>query len=113
MPPFFDRAQLQIAITAQALPALEQLAANSNRLDRSRNNRFESDDPPPYVSSSESEEEEALYHPVLARSHQAVLEEFKDLLNEPLRDDELRRITTRLNSFGLYSPGTRFRSEAR
>lgn len=113
MPPFFDGSQLRNAITAQAVPALERLAAYPNHLDRSRNNRFENDEPPPYVSSSESEEDEALYHPVLARSHQAVMEEYKELINEPLNDDEFDRIEQRLHSFGLYTPGTRFNNEAR
>ncbi|KAM7205032.1 hypothetical protein V8F33_001273 [Rhypophila sp. PSN 637] len=49
MPQFFGLSQLQNAITTRALPTLEQLATNPNRLDRSLNNRFERDDPPPYA----------------------------------------------------------------
>ncbi|KAK4150506.1 hypothetical protein C8A00DRAFT_36909 [Chaetomidium leptoderma] len=74
MPLYSDRSQLQNAITTQALPALERLAANPRRLDISLNRRFERVDPPPYVSSSESEGEE---------DSDATLEEFEEALEEP------------------------------
>lgn len=112
MPPFFDRSQLQNAITARALPALERLAANADRLDRSLNSRFESDEPPPYFSSSESDEEEVLFHPVLARPREAVIQENKALLKEPLNDRELRSVVETLTTGHRYEPGRRFRAEA-
>ncbi|KAI1123478.1 hypothetical protein F5Y10DRAFT_51621 [Nemania abortiva] len=112
MPPFFGLSQLQTAMTARALPTLEQLAANPNHLNSSLNNRFERDDPPPYVSSSESEGEEALHHPVLARSREAVLEAFEDLLSKPLNDNETQSLVETLDSVGVYSPGDRYRLEA-
>ncbi|KAI0425075.1 hypothetical protein F5Y09DRAFT_352764 [Xylaria sp. FL1042] len=108
MPPFSGLSQFQTAITARALPTLEQLAANPNHLNSSLNNRFERDDPPPYVSSSESESEEALHHPVLARP---VLEEFKDLLGKPLNDNETQSVVETLESIGVYSPGVRYCNE--
>ncbi|KAK3311445.1 uncharacterized protein B0T15DRAFT_75886 [Chaetomium strumarium] len=77
-PRHLDRLQLQNAITAQAMPALEVLAADPSRLDRSRNTRFERDDPPPYTSSSESESEEALHHPVLAQRRRSLLSRRRD-----------------------------------
>lgn len=113
MPPFFDLPQVQNAITARALPALERLAANSSQLDGSLNDRFGRDDPPPYVSSSESEEEEALYHPVLARSREAVLEAFRPLLRKPLDDRETRSLVGTLHRMGIYTPGGRYKDEAR
>jgi hypothetical protein len=113
MPRYFDWAQLRNAITAQALPALEQLAAHPARLDHTRATRFERDDSPPYVSSSESETEEALRHPVLARPHEAVLQEFDELLRQPLTDQECRNLVTVLDIINLYSPGARYRNEAR
>ncbi|KAI1287194.1 hypothetical protein F5Y03DRAFT_389354 [Xylaria venustula] len=91
----------------------QQLAANPNHLNSSLNNRFERDDPPPYVSSSESEEEEALHHPVLARPREAVLEEFKDLLSNPLNDNETQSVVETLDSTGVYSPGVRYSNEAK
>ncbi|KAK4132126.1 hypothetical protein BT67DRAFT_444022 [Trichocladium antarcticum] len=113
MPPYFDRSQLHAAMSARALPALERLAANPNSLARSRNHRFGNDDPPPYMSSSESEGEEALSHPVLARSRETVLEEFRDVLREPLSDAELDDVASYANSLCLYDPGERFGDEAR
>ncbi|KAG7287132.1 hypothetical protein NEMBOFW57_006637 [Staphylotrichum longicolle] len=113
MPPFLDRAQLQNAIAGRALPALEQLAANPNRLDRSLDNRFERDDPPPYASSSEPECEEALFHPALAHPEKAVLEEFKEVIQIPLSDCESSRLVGTLNAIDLYAPGARYRNESR
>jgi hypothetical protein len=113
MPRYFDASQLQKAITAQAMPALGVLAADPSRLDRSRNRRFERDDPPPYMSSSESESEEALHHPVLARPQEGVLEDFAELLSQPLSKEESDELVTSLNSSRLYSPGRRYRSETR
>ncbi|KAL2259066.1 hypothetical protein VTK26DRAFT_7392 [Humicola hyalothermophila] len=111
MPPFFDRSQLQNAITARALPALEVLAANADRLDSSLDNRFARDDPPPYFSS-ESEEEDVSYHHGLVRPREAVIRENKQRLREPLDDKELRAVTSHLNSDLCYTPGKRFRREA-
>ncbi|KAI0388278.1 hypothetical protein F5Y17DRAFT_470520 [Xylariaceae sp. FL0594] len=113
MPPFFGLSQLQTAMTARALPTLEQLAAHPNHLNSSLNNRFERDNPPPYMSSSESEEEEALHHPVLARSREATLETFEDLLSKPLNDNETLDVVETLNSIRVYSPGDRYLDEAK
>ncbi|KAI0118160.1 hypothetical protein GGR51DRAFT_498329 [Nemania sp. FL0031] len=113
MPPFFGLSQLQTAMTARAVPTLEQLAANPNHLNSSLNNRFERDDPPPYVSSSESEGEEALHHPILALSREAALEKFKDLLSKPLNDNETQSLMETLDRIGVYSPGERYLLEAK
>ncbi|KAK4214524.1 hypothetical protein QBC37DRAFT_440091 [Rhypophila decipiens] len=108
MPQSFGLSQLQNAITTRALPTLEQLATNPNRLDNSLNHRFERDDPPPYASSSESESEEALHHPVLARAQEVVLEQFRDLLCKPLNDNEIRSLVSTLDGIGIYTPGGRY-----
>lgn len=113
MPPFFDGAQLRGAINGHAVAALEALAANPDRLDRSLNRRFERDEPPAYESSSESEGEEALYHEVLARPREVVLEEFKGLLSQPFDKYEFDAILDSLYSLGIYNPGERYRDEAR
>ncbi|KAK4101255.1 hypothetical protein N658DRAFT_410205, partial [Parathielavia hyrcaniae] len=111
MPPYFDSTHLRSAITARALPALEMLAENPNRLERSLDHRFERDDPPPYMSSSESEEEEALRHPVLMHSRKTALEKFRDLLNQPFTEFERGVVLSDLRQ--ADRPGYRFRSEAR
>ncbi|KAH6612281.1 hypothetical protein B0J18DRAFT_441753 [Chaetomium sp. MPI-SDFR-AT-0129] len=113
MPPFIELSNLQRAIAAQAMPALEVLADDESRLDRSRNMRFERDDPPPYISSSESESEEALRHPVLARPQKAVLADYAELLSQPLNQEESDYLLLSLNSCRRYDPVTRYRSEAR
>ncbi len=112
MPPFLDAANLRNAIAASALPALEHLADNPDRLDDSLDRRFERDDPPPYASSSEDEAEVALHHPVLAGSADAALEKFRPLLSEPLSSDE---VLATLNWLQMdphaYAPGSRYERE--
>ncbi|KAK4132422.1 hypothetical protein BT67DRAFT_89442 [Trichocladium antarcticum] len=115
MSSFLNQFHLHNAIAAGALPALENLAADGQRLERSRGRRFERDEPPPYVSSSESEDEAqvARYHPALARSSEAVLQENKYILDKPLTEREFNNTLTSLSHGDLYSPGKRYREEAR
>lgn len=113
MPPFSGLSQLRNAIQGQALPILEQLASSQDRLEESLNKRFERDEPPPYVSSSEDEEEEALRHPVLALSHEATIERFRDLVSKPLNDVEIEGVVYDLCFYNPSTPGVRYNIEAR
>lgn len=110
MPPFLDPANLRRAIDASALPALERLADNPDRLDASLDRRFERDDPPPYASESEDEAEVALYHPVLAGSADAALEKFHSLVSEPLNDDDVVNTLYWLQPHA-YAPSSRYKQE--
>ncbi|KAF2241451.1 hypothetical protein BU26DRAFT_525276 [Trematosphaeria pertusa] len=94
MPPFFDRVQLHQAVSSQAVPALEAMAANDNLRSLLR---FERDDPPPYVSSTESEEldDADLNPPPRGRP---MPEELKAVMERPIDDDELDRISSILRS---------------
>jgi hypothetical protein len=65
------------------------------------------------MSSSESEEEEALRHPVLARPAEAILEEFRDLMSQPLTDLERQNLLWNLEAANPYTPGPRFLHEAK
>jgi hypothetical protein len=101
------------------------LAKHPNSLERALNRRFDRNDPPPYESSSESDSfngedpEEPVHHPVLARTEEAVMEEFRDSdrLREPLSDVEIVNILRSLNHTvpcgAFYTPGKRFRDETR
>ncbi|KAI1274629.1 hypothetical protein F5Y07DRAFT_372338 [Xylaria sp. FL0933] len=108
MPPFVDRFQLQQAVSSQAVPALEAIAANDNL--RSLR-RFERDEPPPYASSTESEEldDVDIFPPPQGGP---MPEELKAIMERPLTDDELDDIVLRLEPFVYpdkfyYSEATR------
>lgn len=90
MPPFFDRVHLHQAVSSQAVPALEAIAANGNL--RSLR-RFERDDPPAYVSSTESEEldDVDLIPPLRGRP---MPEELEAIMERPIDDDEVNRISS-------------------
>lgn len=94
MPPFFERAQLDEALQNQVIPLLEALAKNDNLHNRSLR-RFERDDPPPYVSSTESEEfDDDFFAPLSPIPLNGELpEEVKAIMEQPISDDELKRIT--------------------
>lgn len=94
MPPFVDHVQFQEAVSHQALPVLEAIAANDNL--RSLR-RFERDDPPPYVSSTESEELDPadLIPPPRGRP---MPEELKAIMERPFDDDELNDIAFSLEN---------------
>ncbi|KAI1347199.1 hypothetical protein F5Y01DRAFT_307762 [Xylaria sp. FL0043] len=95
MPPFVDRFQLQQAVSSQAVPALEAIAANDNL--RSLR-RFERDEPPPYASSTESEEldDVDIFPPPQGGP---MPEELKAIMERPLTNDELHFITLHLEPF--------------
>jgi hypothetical protein len=107
MPPFFDRVHLHQAVSSQAIPTLEAIAANDNL--RSLR-RFERDDPPPYVSSTESEEldDDVLNPPLRGRP---MPEELKAIIERPIDDDELRRISHVLHS--IVGPDDFYYTEAK
>ncbi|KAI1289079.1 hypothetical protein F5Y03DRAFT_378428 [Xylaria venustula] len=94
MPPFFDRVQLHQAVTSQAIPMLEAIAANDNL--RSLR-RFERDDPPPYTSSTESEEPEDADLIPQPRGG-PMPEELKATIERPFDDVELDDIAFSLES---------------
>ena len=99
MPPFFDRVHLHQAISGQAVPILEAIAANDNLR---RLHRFERDDPPPYVSSTESEEldDADLLLPLRGRP---IPENLKAIIKSPLNDNELDNITHLNNKIVLLN----------
>ncbi|KAI0812807.1 hypothetical protein GGR55DRAFT_703538 [Xylaria sp. FL0064] len=107
MPPFVDRFQLQQAVSSQAVPLLEAIAANDNL--RSLH-RFERDEPPPYASSTELEEldDVDIFPPPQGGP---MPEELKAIMERPLTDDELYFITCRLEPF-VY-PDKFYYSEAK
>ena len=97
MPPFFDRVHLHQAVSSQAIPVLEAIAANDNL--RSLR-RFERDDPPPYVLSTKSEEldDTDLLPPLRGRP---MPEELKAIMDRPLNDDEFRTIASMMRKIVL------------
>ncbi|EFY89134.1 hypothetical protein MAC_04721 [Metarhizium acridum CQMa 102] len=89
MPPFVDRVQLYEAVSSQAIPVLEAIAANDHL--RSLR-RFERDDPPPYVSSTESSEHEDV--DLIPRPRGGPMpEELKAIMEQPLTQDERDEIS--------------------
>ncbi|KAI1160588.1 hypothetical protein F5B18DRAFT_631851 [Nemania serpens] len=106
MPPFLDRVQLHQAVSSQAIPALEAIAANNNL--RSLR-RFERDDPPPYASSTESDEpdEYVLAPPQRRREMQ---DEVKAIMDRPFDDSELDEIASILEP--IVYPAKYYYSEA-
>lgn len=112
MPAFLGEFYFHQALETKAAPALERLAEDSRRRDRALR-RFDRSDPPPYESSTD-DEELATYHPVLAEDPDAVLDEFKDLMEGPLNDEEESVVVNRLFDVSrAYDPGARYQMEAR
>ncbi|KAF2457521.1 hypothetical protein BDY21DRAFT_371707 [Lineolata rhizophorae] len=110
MPPLFDHEQINNALQNEALPVLAQFADNSSLRGRALR-RFDRDEPPPYVSSTDDDEE---YVPSLGFGGDALLDQFKDLMNSPLDGDERTSVVHALHSSGkVYDPGERYRKEAR
>ncbi|KAK4113274.1 hypothetical protein N656DRAFT_778811 [Canariomyces notabilis] len=113
MPRLLDEVQINNALQSEAFPALERLAANPDMHDRALR-RFDRDEPPPYESSTEDEEENAMFHPALGLNANTVLDDFKDLMDAPLSDDEQREVAYRLyRNAQAYDPGERYRTEQR
>ena len=97
MPPFLDCVHLHQAMTGQAVPVLEAIAANDNlRLLR----RFERDEPPPCVSSTESEELDDI--DLIPRPlGQPMPDELKAIMDAPLDDFELKTASYYLGPMAL------------
>ena len=89
MPPFFDQVHLHEAVSGQAVPVLEAIAANDNL--RSLR-RFERDDPPPYVSSTESSEHGDADFTMAPWSLQ-LPEDLQAIMKRPLDDDEVEHLS--------------------
>ncbi|KAJ2898969.1 uncharacterized protein MKZ38_003538 [Zalerion maritima] len=106
MPPFIDRVHLYQAVSSQAVPVLEAMAANDNL--RSLR-RFERDDPPPYVSSTESEEldDADLIPPPQGRP---MPEELKAIMERPIDEKEIDSIPSFLHS--VVRPDDFYHTEA-
>ncbi len=109
MPPLFDQAQTHNALQKEALPALARLADDSHLRDRTLR-RFDRDEPPPYESSTEDED----YGPPLGFSGQALFDEFENIINSPLNNDEQDNVARHLYfDSKVYNPGDRYCKEAR
>lgn len=114
MPPLFDEVQIHNALQNEALPALERLAGNSRFRDATLR-RFDRDEPPPYQSSTDDDDSEyVLLHPALGINGDTVLDDFKDLMDPPLQDNEQSEVATSLfHTARVYDPGVRYRAEVR
>lgn len=109
MPPFFDQAQLNGAMRAEALPALERLAGNPGHLDLTRR-RFDDDEPPPYESSTDEDYDGMMVRPEPLASS-TLPSEITDLVDPPLDDNERKVLSRSLKQ--VYEPGRRYRIEVR
>ncbi len=89
MPPFIDQVHLQQVVHDQAIPMLEEIAANDNL--RSLR-RFERDDPPPYVSSTESSVHGDADFVIPPRGRQ-LPEELQAIMERPIDDGEIEDIS--------------------
>ncbi|KAI1117880.1 hypothetical protein F5Y14DRAFT_464907 [Nemania sp. NC0429] len=87
MPRYFDHVQIHEAVSNQAMPVLQAMAANDNL--RSLR-RFERDEPPAYASSTESEGSEGLeqYLPLSSQQRRELEDRVKATMDPPLDDRE-------------------------
>lgn len=106
MPPFIDHVQFLEAVSNQAVPHLEAIAANNNL--RSLR-RFERDDPPPYESSTDSEYDYVDLHPPPRGG--PIPEELIAIMEAPLSDDEIGWISTGIA--GIVDPDYFYYREAK
>ncbi|KAI9666467.1 MAG: hypothetical protein M1821_004403 [Bathelium mastoideum] len=107
MPPFIDQAHLYSVLQHEALPTLEQIAANDAVRDRMLN-RFERDEPPPYVSSTESGEIDGDL-PAL-RSDGQLPDELTTIMSPGLTDKEISQLASDMPF--IVSPADSYRRES-
>ncbi|AEO61386.1 hypothetical protein MYCTH_2311488 [Thermothelomyces thermophilus ATCC 42464] len=111
MPPLFDEAQIHNALRNEALPELARLAGDQRLRERALD-RFDRDEPPPYLSSTDDEEYLENELP-LGSDGSGVLQEFVDLMKQPLTDAERDTVAMDLHFSGkVYQPGHRYHQEA-
>ncbi|KAH9434844.1 hypothetical protein MCOR27_000627 [Pyricularia oryzae] len=115
MPAFFDpHTQIPAAINSQLLPALDDLAADPDRLERALNRRFGREVPPQDDDETESDiEQEARDFELSQRPREAILSEYRDLIDAPLDGDDVDNLAFQFHhSHHLYDPRKRYEDES-
>ncbi|TLS26094.1 hypothetical protein PpBr36_07844 [Pyricularia pennisetigena] len=114
MPAFFDsNTQIPAALHNQLLSALDDLAADPDRLERSLNRRFNGELPLQDDDETESDiEQEARDFELSQRPHEVILAEYRDLIDAPLDGDDVDKLAFRFHhDYHLYEPGKRYDDE--